>query len=152
MARHRRVHFCRAANVKLLGVKPHPGRVVHRLPGMNAQQDVVRGCVVSSQVVRVACPHQRQTHPGRDLDRAHRAFLLDSHAVVLDLDVEILFAENLLVPRAQSLGFLHLAVQDVIGKLGRRTSRKANQPLRVPLENLLVDPRLVIKPLKKGER
>jgi len=45
--------------------------------------------------------------------------VLDAHAVVLDLDVEVLRAEDLLVPGAEPLGLGGLAVEDLVGELGR---------------------------------
>ena len=73
-------------------------------------------------------------------------------AVVLDLDVEVLLAEDLLIPGAEPLGLGRLAVEDVVGELGRGAARQADQPLGVPLEDLLVDPGLVVEALEERQR
>ena len=81
---------------------------------------------------------------------AHSCWIADP--VVLDLDVEVLLAEDLLVPGAEPLGLGRLAVEDVVGELGRGAARQADQPLGVPLEDLLVDPGLVVEALQERER
>ncbi len=78
VAGHRRVHLLGAADVELLGLEPHPRRVVERLAGVDAEQDVVRGGVFAGQVVGVAGRDQRQAHPPRDVDRALGAFAAGS--------------------------------------------------------------------------
>ena len=151
VAGHRRVHLLRAADVELLRLEPHPRRVVERLAGADAQQDVVRGGVLAGQVVGVAGRDQRQAHPPGDVDRPFGAIALDRHAVVLDLDVEVLLAEDLLVPGAEPLGLGRLAVEDVVGELRRGAAGEADQPLGVPLEDLLVDPGLVVEALEERQ-
>ena len=74
------------------------------------------------------------------------------HAVVLDLDEEVLLAEDLLVPGAQPLGLGRLAVQDEVGELGGGAAGQADQAVGVALEDLLVDPGLVIEALEERER
>src|SRR5262249_47985784 len=75
-----------------------------------------------------------------------------SDAVVLNLDVEIRLAEDFLIPGAKAFGLVGLVVKDKVGKLRRRTSRQANKPVGVALEDLLVDARLVIEAFEKRER
>ena len=79
----------------------------------------MRRRVFASQVVGVARGDQRQAHPPGDVNRAGSAFVLDPHPVILDLDIKVLFAKDLLIPRAKPFGFGRLAVQDKVGKLGR---------------------------------
>ena len=152
MAGHRGVHLLRAAEIKLVGLEFHPRRVVDRLAGVDAEQDVVRGGVVAGQIVGVAGRDQRAGPSAGRCRSPLRAFLLDPDPVVLDLDVEVLLAEDLLIPGAEPLGLGRLAVEDVVGKLGRGAARQADQPLGVPLEDLLVDPRLVVEAFQKRER
>ena len=66
--RHRGIHLLGAAQIELVGLEPHPGRVVDRLAGVDAEQDVVRGGVLAGQVVGVAGRHHGQAHPPRDVD------------------------------------------------------------------------------------
>ena len=96
---------------------------------------------------------QRQAHPPRRCrSRPAAQSLLDRHPVVLDLDVEVLLAEDLLIPGAEPLGLGRLAVEDVVGELRRGAARQADQPLGVPLEDLLVDPGLVVEALEERQR
>ena len=69
VAGHRLVHLLGAADVELVGLELHPRRVVDRLAGVDAEQDVVRGGVLAGQVVGVAGRDQRQAHPPGDVDR-----------------------------------------------------------------------------------
>jgi hypothetical protein len=152
VAGHRVVHLVGAAEEELLRLELHPVRVVERLARVDAEQDVVRRGVLAGQVMRVAGGDHRQAHPPRDVERPLGAFALDADAVVLDLDEEVLLAEDLLVPGTEPLGLGCLAVQDVVRKLGRGASREADQPLGVALEDFLVDPRLVVEALEEGHR
>ena len=65
-----------------------------------------------SQIMRIARRDDRQPHPLRDVEGASGAFLLNSHAVVLDLDVETLLAKHLLIPGAELLGLRGVAMED----------------------------------------
>ena len=75
VAGHRGVHLLGAADVELVGLELHPVRVVDRLAGVDAEQDVVRLGVLAGQVVGVAGgderagpsggPRRRPRRPGR---------------------------------------------------------------------------------------
>ena len=152
MAGHRLVHLLGAADVELLGLELHPRRVVERLARVDAEQDVVarrrpRGSGNGRRWWR------RSAGPSAGRCRSHRrAVPLDGDAVVLDLDEEVLLAEDLLVPGAEPLRLGRLAVQDVVGELGGGAAGEADQPFGVALEDLLVDPGLVVEAFEERER
>ncbi len=151
MVRHRRIHLVGAADIELLGLEPHPCGVVDGLARVNAEQHIVRGRVGAGEIMGVAGRDHRQPHPSRDVERSFGALLLNPDPVVLDLDEEPVLAEHPLIPGAEPLGVVRSLVKDIIGKLRGGTARQADQTLGVPLENLLVDPRLVIESFEERQ-
>ena len=95
--RKRRVHFLRAAQVKLIALHPHPVRVGAELARVDAQEHVLRHRILAPHVVSIARRHERQAHPLRHVDRQLHRLPLDLEAVVLDLD-EIPIAEHPVKP------------------------------------------------------
>src|SRR5690606_36675305 len=59
-------------------------------------------------------------------------------------------AEDALIPGAELLGLGEPVVEDQVRKLRRGAAGEADEPLGMPLEDLLVDPRLVIETLQEG--
>ena len=57
-------HLLGRLDVELVGQELHPARVLDRLAGSDAEQDVVRLCVIPTQVVRIVGGHQRQVQLG----------------------------------------------------------------------------------------
>ena len=108
--------------------------------------------VLLHQVVRVAGGDHRQAEPPGEVGGGLLVVTLNLDVVVLDLDEEVLGAENLLIPDGQLLGVLEFAVEDVVGELRRDAPRQADQPLGVAFEDLLVDPRLVVVPFEERQR
>ncbi len=145
------VHLFRAADVKLVGelaVVGHEARLVqrlvNRLAGVDAEQDVVGQVVVLRQVVGVARGHHRETQPPRHVELALHAVALDLQAVALHLNEEVPLAEGPVVPHGQVLGLGLPVAQEQLRELGADAPRKADQALAVLGENVLVDPRLVV--------
>ena len=146
------VHLLGRPDEELVVLELHPVRVVEGPPGVDAEEDVVDLGILFQQVMGVAGPDQGQAHPVGEVGGGLLVILLDLDAVALHLDEEVLLAEDLLVPRAELLGLGSLAVQDVVRELRRDAPRQADQPLGVALEDLLVDPRLVVEPFEEGHR
>ena len=145
------MHLLRAADVELVGELAVVGheprlvqRLVDRLAGVDAEQDVVGQVVVLRQVVGVARGHHRKAQPPRHVELALHAVALDLQAVALHLDEEVALAEGLVVPHGQVLGLGPPVVQEQLRELGADAPRKADQALAVLGEDLLVDPRLVV--------
>ena len=149
MIRHGRVHFIRTAKIKLVGVELHPRGVVDGLTGVDAQQDVVCRRVFTRQVMSVAGCHHWQSHAAGDVEGSDGAFLLNPDTIVLDFDVKILCAEDPLIPGAEALCLGRPVMKDVIGEFGRGAARQADEPVGMPLEDLLVDAWLVVKAFQK---
>ncbi|MPM27381.1 hypothetical protein SDC9_73891 [bioreactor metagenome] len=120
--------------------------------GGDAQQRVVGVRVVLGDVVRVvgddrwqaqllADPHQAFADPG-----------LDVEPVVHDLDVEVVLAEDVAELRRGGQRVLVLAEPQVGLHLTGRTAGGRDQALRVAVQQLPVDARLVEEPLDRGVR
>ena len=149
VAGHRPVHLGGGSDVELVAFELHPLRVVDRPPGRDAKEDVVDLGVFLGQVVGVAGGDHREAEAAGEVGGHPFMIALNLDVVVLDLDEEVFRAEDLLIPDSQFLGVGELAVEDVVGEFRRDAARQADQPLGVALENLLVDPSLVVIPFEK---
>jgi hypothetical protein len=67
--------------------------------------------------------------------------------VLLQLEVVVLGPEEVAVPGRGAPGLLHVAGADQPRHLGGQAGREADQPLVVALEQLAIEPRLVVEAL-----
>ncbi len=137
---------------KLVAVKLHARRVVNRLAGLNAEHDVLRVGVVFAEVVAVVGGDQRQAKIFFQLEEAGMDAVLHLEALVLNLEVEVLFAENISVGGCGSSGGVVFAFGEALGDFALKAAGEANQSTGVFGEKLLADARLVIKTVERGFR
>ncbi len=102
------------------------------------------------QVVHVVRANQGQARPLRHRHQCLVGGLLLGDAVVLQLEVEVARPEELRVAHRHALGLGLLAAQDEAGDLARDAGGARDEAFRVLLEQLEVDPRLVVEALGKG--
>ena len=76
--------------------------------------------------------------------------LLLLEPLVLDLEVEIALAEDVVVTCSSQLGRLVLPFRQPLGNFALKACGEADQSLRVVGEKLLADARLVIEPVQRG--
>jgi hypothetical protein len=122
--------------------------VVHRLPGTDAQQDVVRLVVAVAQVVDVVGAHERHAEVGGDWQQpvVDDPLLLD--ALILHLEEEVALAEDVLELRGGGNRLARVGTADFAGDLALEAAAEPNQALGVPCQQLLVDARFVIEALR----
>src|SRR2546426_3159836 len=70
--------------------------------------------------------------------------------VRLHLEVVLILPEDLLILPRRADGSLHVLLTDQVGDLAAEATRERNQAVMVLLQQLLVDPRLVIEPFEVG--
>ena len=111
-----RTHLVRGADVVAVAVKLESVGVVDARAGVDAQERVLDLAVLALDVVRVVGRHEGRVHELGDLEDLLVGAPLDVDAVVHDLDVEVLRAENVaqlcglshgLVPLPQAQARLH---------------------------------------------
>ena len=91
-------HLCRALEVKLIGLELHAVRIAHRFASLDTQQDFLRVRVFVMQIVTIVGRHQRNACLFRKPHQVRVDFLLDFQSLVLNLQKEILLAENISQP------------------------------------------------------
>ena len=142
-----RRHFLRRAEVEVLRLVTHAVLVIHRFPGLNTQQNVVRVGVLLAQVVRVVRHNERQT---RLLVQAQNALVDDrllADAVILQLQVEMVRTEDLSERQRVFLRALIAAAAEPARDLAGKAGRQGDQPFAVLAQQRKVDARLNVKAL-----
>lgn len=100
--------------------------------------------VVLVEVVGIVGGDQRQSHLVGDVHGALETHALDFDVRVLNLHVEAV-TEDFDVPFGELAGLVHFFGEDQLGEFAGRAAGEADQPFAVPLQQFLVDPRLVVK-------
>ena len=145
-------HLGSALEVVLVGVEAEAVDVGEQRPGLDAQQRVVRLGVGAVGVVAVVRCQQGRADLRGDLDELGVGPGLLGQAVVLELDEEVVLAEDLLEPTCplERLGLV--AGQQGLEDHAAQAARGGDQALVVGLEQLPVDPGLVVVALEVRRR
>ena len=138
-------HRLRRLQEELIAVIAQPVGVVHRLAGADAEQDVVRLVVVLAQVVHVVGAHHRQAEVAGDAGQAAVDDLLLVEPLVLQLEEEVVGAEDVAIGGRGGARLLEPILVDALGDLALETARQPDQALAVLREQVLVDARLVVE-------
>ena len=145
-------HLLGRLEVELVGIEPPVVRVLQRVAGLDAEQRLVCARVVVHEVVDVAGGDERQAGRLGEL----RELRVDPHllleARVLDLDVGLVAPEDLDEPVEVGGGVGGAVLLERLADAAGEAAGKDDEPLRVPLEQLPVDARLVVVALEVAER
>ena len=152
MAREVRRHLGRGLEEELVGVELPVVGVLQRVARLDAEQRLVGERVLVAEVVDVARRHERQARGGGELRELGVDPLLLGEPRVLDLDVRRVAAEDLREPVEVGGGVLRAALLERLADTAREAPRQRHDALRVPLEQLPVDARLVVVALEVAER
>ena len=145
-------HLRRRLEVVLGAVELEPVRVRQQRTGLDAQQRVVRYRVLAVRVVAVVRGEQRRVEAPGDLDQLRVGPLLLGEAVVLQLDEEVVAAEDVLEPAGPPLRLRLVARQQRLEDHPAQTSGGGDEPGVMALEELPVEPGLVVVALEVGRR
>jgi hypothetical protein len=126
--------------------------VLEGVAGLDAQQRLVRGRVLGVEVVDVAGRDQRQPQLRCQRVQLRVDALLVGKAGVLKLDVRGVAAEDLREAVEVGARVGRTVLSERLAHPAREAAREGDQAARVPLEQLPVDPRLVVVALQIAER
>ena len=107
------IHILAGLEIKLIGVELHPVRIVHRLAGLNAQQDVVRAAIILLHVVAVVGRGDLNAGALADPQHVGNDLSLLLQTVVVDFEKEPILAEDILVLGCRFLRLLESARQHI---------------------------------------
>ena len=143
-------HLLAGPQVELALAVPHAAGVRQDLAGVDAQEHVVGPRVVGVDVMDIVGGHQRDAHLAGQGDdqRPHPPLLLD--AVVLDLEVEVLGAEDLAVLVGRPARAGRIARQQPQRDFALQAGRHAQEARRMLGQHCLVDARPVVEAVERG--
>ena len=142
-------HLGGALHEKLIAVELQPVGIVDRLAGLNADHHVLRVRVVLAQVVAVIGGHQRKAKVLFQLQQVRLDALLFRQPLVLDLEIEVSFAEDVVVTGGSFARGIILPFCQPLGNLTLQARGKSDQALRMLGEKFLADARLVIEAVQR---
>ena len=144
-------HLVGRLEEELVGVEAPVVRVLERVARLDAEQRLVRACVLVAEVVHVAGGDERQARLfGRaGEDRVDPGLHVEPR--VLHLDVDGVGAEDVLQPRELGVRVVLAVLLERLADAPGEAARERDQPARVLLEQLPVDARLVVVALEVAE-
>ena len=145
----RALHLLRRLDVQLLGLVPHPARIVERPPRGDGHQDLVRLRVLAADVVAVGGGDERQPFLAGERTDAVVDRKLFLQRVALDLQIQAVAEDGLQIAHLAP-GLVHVAPADGARHRARHAGRQRDDAFVVRLQQRLVDARVVVETL--GER
>ncbi len=121
-------------------------------PRLHAQHHVVGVRVFAAQVVRVVGQNQRNLQIPLQLEQPLLDPLLVGQPLILNLQVEVAPAENVLVAQRRLLSLVVLVRHQVFAQFAAQAARQTHQALRVLGQIRLADARLAIEAVQRGLR
>ncbi len=140
-------HLGRCLQIELIPVVFEPLLVVDGLSGADAEQDVVRLEIGILEVVHVVGDHQVESEIRSNRLQAHVDHLLLVDPLILHLEKEIAPPEDVAVRGRRLQRLVPLLGADAGRHLPFEAAAQPDQAARVPGEQVLVDPRLVVEAL-----
>ena len=145
-------HLGRGLEVELVALELEPLGVGQHGPGLDAEQDLVRGGVGLAGVVQVVGGQQGQAEVAGQRDQFRVDPALLGQAVVVQLDEVVAGPEQVAELGQGRRRPLAVALEQALVDLGAEAAGGGDQPLAVALEQLPVHAGLVEVALQRGRR
>ena len=144
-------HLLRRLEVEMVGLEPPVVRVLERVARLDAEERLVRPGVLVPEVVDVAGRDRRQPGDGGQLVELGQDAPLHLEVRVLQLDVDVVAPEDLDEPVELGARVADPVLLERLADATREAAGERDHPGRVALEELPVDPRLVVVALEVAE-
>ncbi len=144
-------HLLGRLEVELIVLKPQALRVGDHLPGADAEQHIVRGGVITAQVVEVVGGDGACADLLRQGEQRGAYAVLHRVVVMVDLN-EIAVAEDRFVIADQAAGGLELPAGQRLSHRSTEAAGQDDQPRVVLGEQFEIDAGLVVISLEKADR
>ena len=143
-------HFVGALHKELVAVEFEAVGLVDLGAGLNAEHYIVGVRVFTAQVVRVVGEHERNRELTLQPEEVGLDFLFFGQPLVLDFEVEVAFAEDVLVLAGCGSGFFVLASHERLAKLTAQAAGESNQPFRMLSQVILADAGVTVEAMQAG--
>ena len=145
-------HLLRGFHIKFVGLKSHATFILKRFPRLKTEQNLMGLGILSFQVMAIVCCHEWNILlPSQILYRiVHKLLLRDP--VLLNLQIEMPFTKQVAVKADPFSGLIQVLREYQGGDFPFQAGGKGNQPLMVRQEQLMIDPRFIIKSLHVSQR
>ena len=144
-------HLLRRLEEELVRAEAPVVGVLERVSRLDAEERLVRVGVFGVEVVDVTGGDEREADLGGERDEARVDLLLLGEPRVLDLDVRRVPSEDLYEPVEIAVRIARPVLDESSGDTAGQAARERDEPLRMPLEEAPVDPRLVVVALEVAE-
>ena len=145
-------HFRLATQIEVTGLVAHAVLVRQQFARLDAQQHIVGFRILTAQVVGIVGADQRQARLLVEAQQVLVHLCLLGDAMVLQLQIEAVGAEDLRHLQRVGLGIFILAVAQALGDLARKARRQGNKAAAVLFQQLHIDAGLDVKTLCPGHR
>jgi len=145
-------HFIRRAKIELVRAEPHAVLVFEGFAGLDTQQDFVRLRIFTVYVVAVIRGDKRD---GKFAAQFNERLIDDGlfrQAIFHDFKEKILGSEDLPVFSGRLPGGILVSPQEKTGNFAMQTSAQTDQSLMMLLQNLFINPGLIVESLKVAGR
>ena len=146
------VHLVGGLDVEFISLELHAVGILNGLTGLDAQQDALHLGVLFAQIMGVVGGCHGDARLARKLDELRQNGGILLQTMILQFDVVILCTEQVPVPQRRCLCAFVVPCQNGLRDLARQTGRKADKPLVVLLQKLLIHAGFGVKALHKTGR
>ena len=144
------LHLLRAFHIELVAVEAEAFFIVNLRARLHAQHHVVGVRVLAAQVMRVVGRHQRNIQFLFQFKERLVNPLFFLEALVLNLQVKVALAEDVLVLLGHAARLFVAPGQQLLAQFPGQAARQADQALRVLGQITLADARLAIKAVQRS--
>ena len=147
-----RCHLFRGFNKILTAFITHTVLIRQPLASLQTEQDIMRLHILRIRVVHIIGCHQFNSHLPAHAKQRLIDLLLFRHAMILQLQKEIIFSKDILIAQGRFTCFLVHPTHDIAWNLSCQTSTQCNDTFMICFQRLNIHARLIVKSIDKPDR
>ena len=143
-------HFLSGLEIELVGGELHAMRVAHGLAGLDAEQDFLSVSVVVVEIVAIVGGDEGDAGFFGETNELRVDALFDGEALILNLEEEIAFAEDVAEAVGVFAGLVEFVVDDTFGDGAAETGAESDEAFGMFAEEIVIDARLVVEAFEEA--